>query len=80
MEALELINREDGITILVSLHQVEYAIRYCPRTIALRDGEEVYDGPSTALTPDFLRELYGTGSDELLASDAMNRCRLRSVA
>lgn len=80
METLELINREDGITILVSLHQVEYAIRYCPRAIALRDGEKIYDGPSAALTPEFLRELYGASSDELLPSDAMNRSALRSVA
>src|SRR5262249_38116172 len=36
MSILSDLNREDNITILVSLHQVEYAIRYCPRTIALR--------------------------------------------
>ena len=38
MEILTRINREDGATCLVSLHQVDYAIAYCPRTIALRDG------------------------------------------
>ena len=65
MENLATINREDGITVLVSLHQVEYAIRYCPRTIALRAGQVVYDGPSEALTPAFLTELYGAESEEL---------------
>lgn len=65
MDILQRLNREDGITVLVSLHQVEYALGYCPRTIALRDGEVVYDGPSSALTPPFLAELYGAESEEL---------------
>ena len=65
MDILADLNRNDEITVLVSLHQVEYALRYCPRTIALRDGEVVYDGPSHALTPEFLGELYGAESEEL---------------
>lgn len=70
METLSDINRDDGITVVVSLHQVEYARRYCPRTIALRDGKVAYDGPSTALNPAFLRDLYGDSSDELILPDA----------
>lgn len=65
MDALTTLNREDGITVLVSLHQVEYALHYCPRTIALRDGQVVYDGPSDALTPQFLAQLYGAESESL---------------
>lgn len=66
MDALATINREDGITVLVSLHQVDYAIKYCPRTIAMRDGKVVFDGPSTRLTPAFLQDLYGADSEELI--------------
>jgi len=65
MDILAELNRQDKITVLVSLHQVEYALSYCPRTIALRDGRIVYDGPSKALTPTFLSELYGAESEEL---------------
>jgi phosphonate transport system ATP-binding protein len=65
MDILAELNRQDNITVLVSLHQVEYALAYCPRTIALRDGRVVYDGPSQALTPAFLSELYGAESEEL---------------
>jgi len=68
MDILADLNRRDGITVLVSLHQVEYALRYCPRTIALRAGEVVYDGPSDALTPEFLCEIYGAESDDLFAA------------
>lgn len=70
MEILSGINREDGMTVVVSLHQVEYARRYCPRAIAMKDGEIVYDGPSAALNNDFLKELYGEASEELILPDA----------
>ena len=36
---------------------------------ALRDGEIAYDGPSEALTHDFLRDLYGDASEELVLPD-----------
>jgi len=65
MDTLADLNKTDGITILVSLHQVEYAMGYCPRTVALRGGKVVYDGPSSALTPAFLSELYGAESETL---------------
>lgn len=70
MDLIATINRTDGITAVVSLHQVEYARRYCARTIAMRDGVVVFDGPSLALTNDFLRELYGTSSEELILPEA----------
>ena len=57
-------NRRDRITVLVSLHQVEYALRYCPRTIALKSGEVVFDGPSRELTPALLNSIYGAESED----------------
>lgn len=66
MDLLAQVNRERGVTVIVSLHQVDYAMAYCPRTVALRAGEVVYDGPTAALSPQRLRELYGTQTDELL--------------
>jgi phosphonate transport system ATP-binding protein len=67
MEILASINREDGCTVLVSLHQVNVALKYCPRTVALHRGQVVYDGPSAALTPALLRKLYGADADEILS-------------
>lgn len=60
MELLVQLNREHGVTVVVSLHQVAHALRHCPRTVALRDGQVVFDGPSAALTPERLAELYGS--------------------
>ncbi len=67
MEILAKINREDGSTVLVSLHQVNVALRYCPRAVALLQGRVVFDGPSAMLTPGLLRELYGAEADGILA-------------
>jgi phosphonate transport system ATP-binding protein len=69
MELLLQINREQGLTLLVSLHHVGLARRYCERVIALRDGALVFDGPAAQLTPTFLRELYGTAVEELQTDD-----------
>ncbi|MEW9581635.1 phosphonate ABC transporter ATP-binding protein [Paraburkholderia sp. DGU8] len=66
MEMLRTLNRDHGLTVLVSLHQVEIAMQYCPRTVALRHGKIVYDGASAALTADLLKRLYGDDARELL--------------
>lgn len=65
MDVLADLNRDEGITVLVSLHQVEYALSYCPRTIAMRAGSIAFDGPSSALDPALLGELYGAESERL---------------
>lgn len=59
MELLVELNRRDGIGVLVTLHQVDYAIRYCDRVVALQAGKIVYDGPSAGLGRAKLVEIYG---------------------
>ncbi|MES2536449.1 MAG: phosphonate ABC transporter ATP-binding protein [Pseudomonadota bacterium] len=71
MQALADLNREDGTTVVVSLHQVDFAKRFCPRTVALSHGKVVYDGPSCDLTPQMLRELYGAEAEEILHQPAL---------
>jgi len=68
MELLAKLHKERGCTALVSLHQVDFAMKYCPRTIALNRGRVVYDGPSAALTPAQLSHLYGADVHELFGS------------
>lgn len=66
MEILQRINREDGRTIVVTLHQVDVARRYCRRAIALKQGRLYYDGPIAGLTDARLQALYeNAGLDEL---------------
>jgi phosphonate transport system ATP-binding protein len=64
MECLTALNRHDGVTVLVSLHQVQFALQYCERSIAMKEGRVVYDGPSAELTTTALRNIYGLKSTE----------------
>ena len=59
MELLVELNKRDGVAVIVTLHQVDYAIRYCERVVALKAGKIVYDGPSTGLTKEQLIDIYG---------------------
>jgi phosphonate transport system ATP-binding protein len=59
MDALRDLNRTDGLTVIVTLHHVEHAIRYCDRIVALRSGEVVYDGPPSGLDRARLIDIYG---------------------
>jgi phosphonate transport system ATP-binding protein len=66
MELLTEMNQVDGCTVVVALHQIHIAKKYCPRTIALRKGKVVFDGPTIGLTLEVLRDLYGSQVDEIL--------------
>ena len=68
METLARLNREDRITVVVSLHQVDAAMTYCPRAIAMREGRIVFDGPSGELTPAVLCRIYGAGAAAALVA------------
>jgi len=71
MDTLARINREQGVAVVVSLHQVDVAMRYCPRVVALRAGRVVYDGASAALTPAMLASLYGAEFDDAALVSAL---------
>ncbi len=59
MEILRELNRSDGLTVIVTLHQVDYALRYCERVVALKAGKVVYDGPPSGLDKPRLIDIYG---------------------
>lgn len=60
MNTLQNIHQEDGKTVIVTLHQVDYARRYCSRTVALKQGVVQFDGSTTLLSNAFLNQLYGS--------------------
>ncbi|MFT6916356.1 MAG: phosphonate transport system ATP-binding protein [Motiliproteus sp.] len=60
MEILQKINEKEGITVIVTLHQVDYAQKYCQRAVALRQGEIFYDGRINSLSSAQFTRLYGT--------------------
>ena len=58
LSQLKQICREDGITTVVSLHQVEFAMEYADRVIGLAQGRIVFDGTPNALTDSVLDMIY----------------------
>jgi phosphonate transport system ATP-binding protein len=70
MELLGDLNRSEGLTVVVSLHQVDAAVNFCRRVIAMREGRIVYDGPPGGLTQERLRDIYGPEYEELAREGA----------
>lgn len=68
MDDLKRINRELGLTMLVNLHHVDLALRYSTRIIGLRDGKKVFDGKSSEVNDEILKEIYGR---ELMSSEVL---------
>ncbi len=58
IEILERVNREQGITVLVNIHVLEYARKYAKRIIAFRKGKVVFDGPPAQLSEDAIQNIY----------------------
>jgi phosphonate transport system ATP-binding protein len=58
MDHLHDICREERIAAIVSLHQVDFALKYATRIIGLRAGEIVFDGRPDELDRDLIEEIY----------------------
>ena len=51
--------RSDGLTLVISLHQVEFARQFADRIVGLHAGSVVFDGTPAELTPGRAQLLYG---------------------
>lgn len=58
LRLLRSICKSDGITVLLSLHQVEFAKAYGDRIIGLSKGRITFDGPPSALDDRHLAAIY----------------------
>ena len=64
MQSLHDLQKYDGKTVIVTLHQVEYARQYCDRVIGLVDGRIAFDVKVQALTDNVIEQLYGSPKPE----------------
>ncbi len=55
--------REAGLTLVVSLHDIERAQEFFPRLIGLRYGRLVFDRPTSEVSSETLRDLYSLEGD-----------------
>jgi phosphonate transport system ATP-binding protein len=58
MDALQKICRERNVPVIVNLHSLEIARRYCTRIVAMSKGAIVFDGPPAGLTQTVLDRVY----------------------
>jgi phosphonate transport system ATP-binding protein len=59
MELLQDINREDGLTVIASLHVLDLAVTYGRRIVGLRAGRVVHDGSPAGLTQAAAEAIFG---------------------
>ena len=65
MQHLETMNKEDGVTVIASLHFLSLARRYGTRILALKDGEIVFEGLPTEIDKAKFKEIYGEEAEEV---------------
>ena len=65
MHYLELINSEDDVTVLCSLHFLDLVHRYSSRVVALNDGRLVFEGLPSEIDDDKLKEIYGQEAERV---------------
>lgn len=65
MKYLEQINKEDGMTVLCSIHFLSLARTYSTRIIALKDGQVVFDGLPADIDEHRFKEIYGEDAVEV---------------
>lgn len=70
MDDFKRINKEMNISVLINIHHVDLALKYCDRVIGIKAGEIVYDGPSSEVNQAVLKEIYGRelSEDEVMGA------------
>ena len=53
------INKEMKITVIINIHHVDLALQYADRVIGIQAGKVVFDGPTSKITNDILKQIYG---------------------
>jgi phosphonate transport system ATP-binding protein len=65
MQYLENINKEDGVTVICSLHFLDLVHRYGQRVIALNEGRLVFEGLPSAIDDAMFKDIYGQEAERV---------------
>ena len=65
MQYLEKINKEDGVTVLCSLHFLDLVHRYADRAVALNDGKLMFDGRPNEIDDVKFKDIYGKEAERI---------------
>lgn len=59
MNYFKKLNRENGITVIVNIHDVETALEYSDRILGIKKGQLAFDGKPSEVNVDVIRNIYG---------------------
>lgn len=65
MQYLEKINKEDGVTVLCSLHFLDLVHRYADRVVALNEGRLMFDGLPRDIDDAKFKDIYGREAERV---------------
>jgi phosphonate transport system ATP-binding protein len=65
MQYLEQINKEDGVTVICSLHFLDLVQRYADRVVALKDGNLVFEGMPHEIDDERFKAIYGEEAERI---------------
>ncbi|GJQ34706.1 MAG: phosphonates import ATP-binding protein PhnC [Anaerolineaceae bacterium] len=65
MQYLEKINKEDGVTVLCSLHFLDLVHRYADRVVALKEGILMFDGLPKDIDDAKFKDIYGRDAERV---------------
>lgn len=65
MRILKQLNREDGISVICSLHFLDLVQQYADRAVALNEGCVVFDGLPQDIDDDRFKEIYGREAERI---------------
>ena len=70
LDLLRGLSREEGTTLVASMHDVRFALSHFDRIVGLREGEILFDRPSGEVTEEMTRELYAIERVHLQVGEA----------
>jgi phosphonate transport system ATP-binding protein len=81
MDTLRRVASESGVTVITTLHHVDYARRYADRVLGFREGALVFDGTPAALDEAALSRIFGGGAPapEALVAEPLPAGELAAV-
>jgi iron complex transport system ATP-binding protein len=69
LSLVQSVARERGVTVLIVIHDLNLALRYCDRFLFLKDGVTYRYGNADIVTPGTIEEVYGVKADILSVRD-----------
>lgn len=59
METVTSIARDDGVAVLMTIHDINLAFKYADRVVLMKSGRIIFGSDPSDITPDILSDVYG---------------------